>query len=231
MSQQAERITLSAGKRAVTGKHVKRLRKEGWVPGVMYGHGFESVALQFEERNLTRLLSRVGGSQLIQIDVEGTKEPEMALVRDVQRDPIRGSVLHVDFYRVQMTERLTAEIPLVMEGESPIIGRHEGILLQGLSTIEVECLPGDLVDAIAVDLADLLEVDDSIHVRDLAIPSGIDVLTDPDELIVRVAPLAEEEVIEEIVEEELLPGEEVEGIAEGEEGEEEEAAAGEGEEE
>lgn len=229
MSQQAERITLSAGKRTVTGKHVKQLRREGWVPGVMYGHGFDSVALQFEERNLTRLLSRVGGSQLIQIDVEGAKEPEMALVRDVQRDPIRGTVLHVDFYRVQMTERLTAEIPLLLEGESPVIAINEGILLQGLSTIEVECLPGDLVDAIAVDLADLLEVDDSIHVKDLAIPSGIDVLTDPDELVVRVAPLAEEEVIEEIVEEELLPGEEVEVVAEGEE--EAEEAAGEDEEE
>ena len=229
MSQQAERITLSAGKRTVTGKHVKQLRREGWVPGVMYGHGFESVALQFEERNVTRLLSHVGGSQLIQIAVEGTKEPEMALVRDVQRDPLRGTVLHVDFYRVQMTERLTAEIPLAMEGESPVIALNEGILLQGLSSIEVECLPGDLVDAIVVDLADLLEVDDSIHVKDLAIPSGIDVLTDPDELIVRVAPLAEEEVIEEIVEEELLPGEEVEGVAEGEEGAEE--AEGESEEE
>jgi large subunit ribosomal protein L25 len=216
MSQQAERITLSAGKRTVTGKHVKQLRQEGWVPGVMYGHGFDSVSLQFEERNLTRLLSHVGGSQLIQIDVEGAKEPEMALVRDVQRDPIRGSVLHVDFYRVKMTERLTAEIPLAMEGESPVITRNEGILLQGLSAIEVECLPGDLVDAIVVDLADLLEIDDSIHVRDLAIPSGIDVLTDPDELIVRVAPLAEEEVIEEIVEEELMPGEEVEIVAEAE---------------
>jgi large subunit ribosomal protein L25 len=229
MSQQAEQIVLSAGKRTVTGKHVKQLRQEGWVPGVMYGHGFDSVALQFEERNLTRLLSRVGGSQLIQVDVEGAKEPEMALVRDVQRDPIRGTVLHVDFYRVQMTERLTAEIPLAMEGESPVIALNEGILLQGLSTIEVECLPGDLVDAIVVDLADLLEVDDSIHVKDLAIPAGIDVLTDPDELVVRVAPLAEEEVIEEIVEEELEPGEEVEVVAEGEEAAEE--AAGEGEEE
>ena len=229
MSQQAERITLSAGKRTVIGKHVKQLRREGWVPGVMYGHGFESVALQFEERNLTKLLSRVGGSQLIQIDVEGTKEPEMALVRDVQRDAVKGTVLHVDFYRVQMTERLTAEIPIAMEGESPVIALNEGILLQGISTIEVECLPGDLVDAIVVDLADLLEVDDSLHVKDLAIPSGIDVLTDPDELIVRVAPLAEEEVIEEIVEEELEPGEEGEEVAEGEEGEEE--AAGEDEEE
>ena len=229
MSQQAERITLSAGKRTVTGKHVKQLRREGWVPGVMYGHGFESVALQFEERNLTRLLSRVGGSQLIQVAVEGTKEPEMALVRDVQRDPLRGTVLHVDFYRVQMTERLTAEIPLQMEGESPVIALNEGILLQGLSAVEVECLPGDLVDSIVVDLADLLEVDDSIHVKDLAIPSGIDVLTDPDELVVRVAPLAEEEIIEEVVEEELLPGEEGEEVAEGEEGAEE--AEDEGEEE
>jgi large subunit ribosomal protein L25 len=229
MSQQAEQIVLSAGKRTVTGRHVKQLRREGWVPGVMYGHGFESVALQFEERNLTRLLSHVGGSQLIQIAVEGTKEPEMALVRDVQRDPIRGTVLHVDFYRVQMTERLRAEIPLAMEGESPVIARKEGILLQGLSSIEVECLPGDLVDAIVVDLGDLLEIDDSLHVKDLPIPSGIDVLTDPDELVVRVAPLAEEEVIEEIVEEELLPGEEVEVVAEGEE--EAEEAAGEGEEE
>jgi large subunit ribosomal protein L25 len=230
MSPQADQITLSAGKRTVIGKHVKQLRQEGWVPGVMYGHGFDSVSLKFEERNLTRLLSRVGGSQLIQIDVEGAKEPEMALVRDVQRDPIRGSVLHVDFYRVQMTERLTAEIPVQMEGESPIIALNEGILLQGISAIEVECLPGDLVDSFVVDLADLLEVDDSITVGDLAIPAGIDVLTDLDELIVRVAPLAEEEVLEEIVEEELLLDEDGEVIVEGEEGE-EEAADEEGEEE
>jgi large subunit ribosomal protein L25 len=131
----------------------------------------------------------------------------------------------VDFYRVQMTERLTAEIPLVMDGESPVVERGEGILLQGISAIEVECLPGDLVDAIAVDLADLVELDRAIYVRDLAIPGGIDVLTDPDEMIVRVVPLAEEEVIEEIEEElfELEAGE-VEVIGEAKE------EAGEGEE-
>jgi large subunit ribosomal protein L25 len=146
-------------------------------------------------------------------------------VRDVQRDVIKGTILHVDLYRVQMTERLTAEIPLVIIGDSPVIRQHEGILLQGISAIEVECLPGDLVDEIAVDLSDLEEIGQGVYVRDLAIPSGIEVLTDTDEMIVRIVPLEEEEVIEEMLEEELVPGvEEIEVITEaGEEGVEEEA--------
>lgn len=217
MNQQAGQAQLAAEKRTVTGKQVKQLRQQGWTPGVIYGHGFDSVPLQFEERPLKLLLTHVGGSQLVQIDVAG-EEAEMALVRDVQRDPIRGNVLHVDFYRVEMTERLTAEIPLITEGSSPVLERGEGILLQGISAIEVECLPGDLVDAIAVDLADLVELDQAIYVRDLAIPGGIDVLTDLDEMIVRVVPLAEEEVIEEIEEEMFAPeGEEVEVIREAKE--------------
>jgi large subunit ribosomal protein L25 len=222
MNQQSEQVVLAAERRIVLGKHVKQLRQQGWVPGIMYGHGFESLPLQFEERSLTRMLSHVSGSQLVSIQVADQKEPETALVRDVQRDVIKGTILHVDFYRVEMTERLTAEIPLTLVGESPVISQHEGIVLQGISTIEVECLPGDLVDEIAVDLSDLEEIGQGVYVRDLAIPSGIDVLTDTDEMIVRVVPLAEEEVIEEELEEELIPGvEEVEVITEA--GEEEEA--------
>ena len=222
MNQQSEQVTLAAERRAVLGKHVKQLRQQGWVPGVMYGHGFEAIPLQFENRSISKLLSHVAGSQLISIQVADEKEPEMALVRDVQRDVIKGTILHVDFYRVEMTERLTADIPLVIVGESPVTALHEGILLQGISAIEVECLPGDLVDEIAVDLSDLVEVGQGVYVRDLAIPSGIDVLTDTDEMIVRLMALAEEEVIEEVLEEELEPGlEEIEVITEAEaEGEE-----------
>jgi large subunit ribosomal protein L25 len=220
MNQQSKKVELEAQLRTVQGKQVKQLRREGWVPGVMYGHDFESVSLQFDEHSLGRFLSHVSGSQIVSIKVADQKEPEMALVRDVQRDVIKGTILHVDFYRVQMTERLTAEIPLVLIGESPVIQQHEGILLPGISAIEVECLPGDLVDELAVDLSDLEEIGQGVYVRDLAIPSGIDVLTDLDEMIVRVVPLAEEEVIEEMLEEELLPGiEEIEVITEaGEEG-------------
>lgn len=224
MNQQSEKVELKAQRRTVLGRQVKQLRREGWVPGVMYGHDFDSVSLQFEEHSLGRLLSHVSGSQLVSIKVAGQKDPEMALVRDIQRDVIKGTILHVDLYRVQMTERLTAEIPLVIVGESPVIRQHEGILLQGISAIEVECLPGDLVDEIAVDLSDLEEIGEGVYVRDLAIPSGIEVLTDTDEMIVRIVPLEEEEVIEEMLEEELVPGvEEIEVITEaGEEEEEEE---------
>ncbi|MBN1814912.1 MAG: 50S ribosomal protein L25 [Anaerolineae bacterium] len=218
MNQQSEQVTLAAERRAVLGKHVKQLRRQGRVPGVMYGHGFEAIPLQFENRSLSKLLSHVSGSQLVSIQVAGQKEPEMALVRDVQRDPIRGDVLHVDFYRVEMTERLTAEIPLTLVGESLVISQHEGILIQGISAIEVECLPGDLVDEIAVDLSDLEEIGQGVYVRDLAIPSGIDVLTDKDEMIVRVVAMAEEEEI--VVEEEVLEVKEVEVITEAKEEEE-----------
>jgi large subunit ribosomal protein L25 len=215
MAQQTEQVGLTAEKRTVIGKQVKQLRRQGWVPGVMYGHGFDPVPLRFERRSLRHVLSKVGGSQLISINIEGDKQPEMALVRDVQRDPIRGSLLHVDFYRVRMTERLTAEVPLMVVGVSPVVEAREGILLQGISSIEVECLPGDLVDAIEVDLADLVEIDQALYVRDLAVPAGMDVLTDIDEMVVRVVPLEAEEVEEE---EEVIPeAEEVEVITEGRE--------------
>ena len=216
MNQQAGRVELTAHKRTVQGKQVKQLRREGWIPGVMYGHDFDAVSLRFEARSLQHLLSRVGGSQLINIKIEGQKKPEAALVREVQRDPVRHNLLHVDFYRVKMTERLTAEIPLEMVGESPVVEQKEGILLQDLSSIEVECLPGDLVDAIEVDLSDLIELDQALYVRDLAVPAGIDVLTDPDEMIVHLVRLVEEEIVEE--EELLAPvAEEVEIITEAKE--------------
>jgi large subunit ribosomal protein L25 len=218
VNQKAKQVELSAEKRTMLGKQVKQLRRQGWTPGVMYGHGYESVPLKFEMRELQRLLSETGGSQLVGIKIKGQSQPETALVRDVQRDPIRQTILHVDFYRVQMTERLTTEIPLELIGESPVAGRNEGILLQGISSIEVECLPGDLVDAIEVDLSDLVELDQALYVHDLAIPSGIDVLTDADEMIVRVTPLAEEETFEEELEEIEMPeAVEVEVITEAQE--------------
>jgi large subunit ribosomal protein L25 len=214
MAQQTEQVELTAEKRAALGKQVKQLRRQGWVPGVIYGHGFSPLPLQFEERSLRQVLSKVGGSQLVSVKIKGTKQPEIALIRDVQRDPIRGTFLHVDFYRVQMTERLTAEIPLVTIGESPVVEARTGILLQGISAIEVECLPGDLVDAIEVDLSDLVEIDQALYVRDLAVPAGIEILADADEMIVRVVPLEAEELLEEEAEEVIPEAEEVEVITE-----------------
>ena len=229
MAQQTELVELMAKERTVLGKRVKLLRQQGWVPGVLYGHNFDSVSLQFETKELRQTLSQVGASQLIGIKVKGVEEePEMALVRDVQRDFIRGDLLHVDFYRVDMTERLTTEVPLMIVGTSPVVERNEGILLYGVSTLEIECLPGDLVDGIEVDITELTEVDHAIHVSDLAVPAGIDVLTDLGEMVARVMPLQAEEIFEEMLEEMeegILGAEEIEVITEA--GEEEAPAEGE----
>jgi len=191
-----DRVELAVESRALVGKRVKQLRKQGKVPAVMYGHGFEPVPLQTDAKTLGRLLMHVGGSQLINLQITDQGQSEMALVRDVQRDVLTRSVTHVDFYRVRMTERLKTEIPLEIMGESPMVKDKQGLLLQGISSIEVECLPGDLVDAIRVDVSSLVRVDMSIFVRDLDVPSGIDVLTDADEMIARIVYIAEEEAIE-----------------------------------
>jgi large subunit ribosomal protein L25 len=194
----------------------------------MYGHGFEPIPLQFDKFDLKDVLSQVGGSQLINIKVGDGGEPESALLREVQRDVITGDLLHVDFYRVMMTETITTEIPLLTTGESPVAAQKEGILLHGVSEIEVECLPGDLVDAIEVDLSELTEIGQAILVGDLAVPSGINILTDRDEMIARLVPLEEVELERPAaeVEEELImaeEGEEVEVIGEAEAEEAEEA--------
>jgi large subunit ribosomal protein L25 len=208
------RVELEAKRRSVLGSKVKSLRREGWVPGVIYGHDFESVPLQFDKHDLRHVLSQVGGSQLINIRLDDADKPEFALLRDVQRDVITGDLLHVDFYRVMMTETITTEIPLLTTGESPVVEQKEGILLYGISEVEVECLPGDLVDALEVDLSDLTEVGQAIMVEDLAVPSGISILTDPDEVIARLVPLEEVELERPAVEleEELILAEELEEV-------------------
>jgi large subunit ribosomal protein L25 len=170
--------------------------------------------LQFDRHDLRHVLSQVGGSQLINIKIDSADDPEFALLRDVQRDVITGAIRHVDFYRVMMTETITTEIPLLTAGESPVVEQKEGILLHGISEIEVECLPGDLVDAIEVDLSELTEVGQAILVEDLAVPSGISILTDGEDMIVRLVPLEEVELEkpEPELEEELLMAEELEEV-------------------
>lgn len=208
------RVELAARKRTVLRSKVKRLRREGWVPGVIYGHNYKSVPIQFDGHDLRDIVSQVGGSQLVNIRIDDADEPEFALLRDVQRDVITGDLLHVDFYRVMMTQTITTEVPLLTTGESPVAAQKEGILLYGISEVEVECLPGDLVDALEVDLTELTEVGQAILVEDLAVPSGITVLTDPDEVIARVVPFEEMELEapEAVLEEELIMAEELEGV-------------------
>lgn len=191
----ADHAGIEARPRQVTGKAVRHLRREGWVPAVLYGHGIESLPIQVEAMQLDRLLGQTGGKRLLQLHLDG--DIRTVLPREVQRDVITRRVLHVDFQQVVMTERITSRVPIVLVGESPAVEDHRGILVQALNDVEIRALPDDLVDRLEVDVSGLSEPDDAIHLRDLAIPSTVEVAADPDETVARILPLREEEEEEE----------------------------------
>jgi large subunit ribosomal protein L25 len=196
-----EQIELKAESRTLAGRHVKKLRAQGYVPAVVYGSQVETKPIQVEGKVLHKVLAKAGGNTLISLQI-GDAEPVLTLAREVQRDIIRHNVLHVDFYQVVMTERIAAQVPLVLTGEAPAV-EHGGVLVHGLNTVEVQCLPADLPSVIEVDLSPLAEFNDFVSVADLEVPSSITVLSDLESVIARIeAPrIVEEEV--EVVEEEV----------------------------
>lgn len=210
-----EQFELEAEKRTIIGKRVKGLRREGLVPAILYGPETQPMPIQCDGRELQRVLARAGGTNLISLRIGDAGKPKMALAREVQRDAITSELHHVDFYQVVMTEKVTAEVNIVFIGEPPAVQQREFMLLQGADSVEIECLPGDLIHSIEVDLSSL-GIDDAIYVKDLRVPDNVTILTDGDELVANVQRLRveeEEEVEEEVVE--IAP--EVEVIAKGKE--------------
>ncbi|MEI7989301.1 MAG: 50S ribosomal protein L25 [Chloroflexota bacterium] len=189
-----ENIELQATKRSVIGKQVKALRREGKLPAVIYGKHIEPVSIMLESRDTTRTLSKVGTSHLIQVNVDGEKYT--VLVRDRQRNFIKGGLVHVDFLAVSMTEKLRTEVRLEFAGTSPAVSDLGGILVSGITEVEIECLPGDLMDAIHVDVSVLKRIGSSLLVKDLDIPANVTLLTNPQEMVVQVVlPAGEESVV------------------------------------
>jgi large subunit ribosomal protein L25 len=191
-----EAILLDAELRNITGKAVRHVRREGYVPAVVYGHRTEPVSLRVSERALHQALRVAGTNRLITLNVAGQESPKMVLVRELQRDALSHAMLHVDFYEVVMTEKITAEVPIVLIGESKLVKGGGGLLFQGLDAIEVECLPGELPQQIEIDLSALLEVDQTVAVRELKLGDAVKVLTDLNEVVVKILPPAVEEVEE-----------------------------------
>lgn len=192
----AETIVLNAAKRAVTGKEVRHLRREGQIPGVLYGPGIEPVSIQVPWLELRPVLLQAGGTHVIQVAVEG--ERYNALIKSVQRAPIRGDVLHVDFYRVRMDVAIRTEVPIVLTGSIDAIEDADGVLVHELTSLLVECLPGDLPSEITVDVSGLTEVGQMILVSDLPELPGVSYHEAPETVIVtttytRAAVEAEEE--------------------------------------
>jgi len=179
---------LRVAPRTVLGKKVKALRRSGVTPANVYGHKIDSLALQAPTVELTHVLRGLGRNALIDLRVEGEAKPRTVVVRGLDRDPVTGRLLHVDFFEVSMTERMKAEVPVVLTGTSPAVSDFQGVLLQMIETISVEALPGDIPPEFQADVSVLAELESSLHVRDLHIDeTKIHVLTDPDVVVARVA--------------------------------------------
>lgn len=202
---------LEAHRRSVLGKQNRRLRREGILPAVVYGSEFGSFPIELDRRMASRLLNRVSRSTLIELQVDD--QPHTVLVREVQRDPLRGRLIHVDFLKVRMDVRIRAEVAIELVGEAPASKIAGGVLVTGVDAIEVEALPADLPDRITVDLESLANIDDSITVADLFLGENVRILTEPYELVARVIYEAEE-----IIPEVVVAPEAVEGVAEVAEG-------------
>ncbi|MCD6289757.1 MAG: 50S ribosomal protein L25 [Anaerolineae bacterium] len=180
-------LELKAQPRSVTGRRVKRLRAQGLVPAVIYGPGMTTQAVQVREHDLERVLRHAGFTQLVTLQIEdgSTVASENVLVREVQRHPIKRYPLHVDFYRVVMTEKLRAEVPVHLVGKAPVV-TEGAILVQDLTAVEVECLPADIPESIEVDVSGLTSASQSITVADLSVPEGVEIVSDPEEAIVSI---------------------------------------------
>lgn len=196
-----ETPVLEAKKREITGKRIRALRNQGLLPAIMYGSGIDPQPLELDQLEANKVLIRSSGSTLIELNIG--KEIHHVLVREIQRDVIRRNILHVDFLKVAMDVKIKAEIPIEYVGDAPAIKNLGGVLVPGISMIEVEALPNDLINSVAVDLTVLKEIEDTISVGDLELDEAISILTDPEEVIARIVYQVEEELEEELEVEEV----------------------------
>jgi large subunit ribosomal protein L25 len=181
------RPTLAAEHRDVTGKAVARIRRDGRLPGVVYGHGVESANVSLDAHEFELLQRRVGPNALIDLAVDG-KRSRPVLVHGVQVHPVNRRPLHVDLFLVRMTEELTVDVPLVPTGLSPAVDTQGGTLLHVIESVKVRALPDHLPQSLEYSIDSLVDFDGSVHVSDLTIPTGVTLVTDPEEVVAKVLP-------------------------------------------
>ena len=177
---------LEVTQRTVFGKHTKKLRREGKIPGNIYGHGQEPIPVEFDSYTFDRLSQAHSFRGIVSLKGLGART-ETVLVRHVQRDPIKDKILHVDFTRVSLDERIEARIPLHFVGDAPGVKFAGGLLLHLLEALPVECRASEIVEAIEVDTSQLTDIDSIMYVREIKLPANYTLATDPEEPIAKIA--------------------------------------------
>ena len=202
-------VSLTLEPRKLIGKRVASLRREGITPVHLYGGAAPAMSLQVKSPTLNRTLLEVGSNRPLSVQVDGTDGEDICFVREVQRHAVTDEVVHVDFLRVDVSQKVSAEVPIRYIGEAPGVRNLGGTLIQAMTSIQVEALPMRMPESITVDISVLEDFEKTIVVGDVAVPNEVTVLSAQDGLVTRVVPPRVEE------EPEPTEGEEMEEVAEG----------------
>ena len=190
-----ERVVIKATKRDVTGKKVSQLRREGKMPGVVYGHHIAPIAIVMDAREVTRAMVGLTPSSIVTIDIDG--EDHAALIRERQRDYLRNKFIHIDFQAVSRTEKIRARIETELVGTAPAVKNYNGIVLHEKEYIEVEALPEHLPERFVVDISNLNRIGDMIRISDMNIADDVTVFDDVNDVIVSISGVKEDTADEE----------------------------------
>ena len=185
-----EKVVLKAEKRDVTGKQVKALRRAGQLPAVIYGRHVDPIAISLDAHSASLIFAKLTSSTLVTIDVDGTEYA--AIVREKQRNFIKGNLTHVDFLALDLSEKIRTSVRLTFVGVAPAVKDYSAVLVHRMDALEVECLPADLPERITVDISVIKEIGNNIHVRDIPLPENIVVLDDVDDVVI-IATVVKEE--------------------------------------
>lgn len=193
MAHKQQKIELNASKREVLGSKVSQLRKSGYVPAVLYGKNQESIPLQIPIKDFNKAFVSAGESTLVYVNVDGQSYP--TIIHDIAKDAISDEILHADFYKVRLDEKIKAKVAVVFHGESPAVKDLGGIFVRNINELEIEAFPQDLPHEIVVDISSLKNMGDQILVKNLKLDDKLKVMAEDEEIIATVQePMSEAEL-------------------------------------
>mgnify|MGYP001564112174 CR=1 FL=1 len=193
MATQHQKIELNAQKREIVGSGLNKLRNDGFIPAVLYGKGQENISVQVTAKDFNKAFQLAGESTLIYLNVDDQLYP--TIIHDISRDPVKDTILHADFYKVRLDEKIKTKVPVVFKGVSPAVEENRGIFIRNINELEVEALPQNLPHEITIDISNLKAFGDQILVKDIKVEGDVKIEASPDDIVATVQePISEEEL-------------------------------------
>lgn len=178
-------VTLEAQKRTQFGRAIKAIRKQGLIPAELYGHGVENIHLAVPVREFAKAYNEAGESTMIDLNIAG--DVRKVMIHSVVEHPVTSDVVAIDFYQVNLNEEIIVDVPLIFTGEAPGIKEKGGVLVKSLTEVEVEALPADLPHDLTIDISRLVDIGSTIYAKDIVMPKGVKLETNPEVAVISVA--------------------------------------------